>query len=122
MSTSFLAEVQAFVAARPSATAQEVLEAFGRPVFSTGACGSYKTYNDFVFLRRGEFVQVQHRDFGRTQLMRVRPVEPVEIVEVRTAYVGADGEADSWVSETGIVPNRDALNDEFVRKIEAWDI
>lgn len=115
---TLLEDLTEFVERFPHATVRNFYDRFGTPIHDVGACGSYKTYTDMVFLRDGQFVQVRHRDFGNEQYIALREVEPVERVRVDVVYTPAhpaDSEGDTFTYKTPIVPNTSAIMDALRR-------
>lgn len=106
MATTLLDDITAYVAECPNASLRDIYARFGRPMHDDWHLGSYKTYVNAVFQRDGQFVQVQHRDFGDTQIIRVREVTYMEqtVTTVVCVPAGSQGKND-WAHVTGIVPN-----------------
>lgn len=110
---TLLEEMVEFVDANPSATLAHLRAEFGKPVFEKAGFGGYKVYSDLVWQRGGQFVQVQHREFAHDQVIRVREVEPMEIIKVEVRYVGAkpgsEDNPDGWVNRSRFAPTGDAI-------------
>lgn len=118
---TLLEDLTAFATKFPAATVGDFYDRFGRPIADWGACGSYKTYTNMVFLRGGQFVEVRHRDFGDEQYIALREVEPMEQIKVSVTYVAAhppgEGETDedTYLVKTPRVPNASAVLDALRR-------
>lgn len=107
---TLLDDLTAYVTESPHASVRDIYDRFGRPMHNEGWCGSYKTYSDLVYQRDGQFVMVQHRNFGDTQIIRVREVEYMEQTVTTVICVPAGSqEKDDWAYVTGIVPNADGF-------------
>lgn len=115
---TLLDDLTAYVERFPHASVRDLYDTFGQPVHDRGACGSYKTYTDLVYLRDGQFVQVRHRNFGGSQYIALREVEPMERVRVEVVYTAAhpaEDEEDTFVVRTPIVPDARAVMDALRR-------
>lgn len=110
MATTLLDDITAYVAEYPQASLRDIYDRFGQPMHDGWHLGTYKTYVDAVFQRDGQFVMVQHRDFGNTQIIRVREVTYMEQTTVTVVCVPAGSQGkDDWAHVTDMVPNAAAF-------------